>query len=411
MADRMPRVSVVVPVHNVEEYLDVCLRSITAQTVRDLEVVMVDDGSTDGSVAIAERHAAHDGRLRLVRQANHGLGHARNTGVRESEGEYLMFVDSDDQLPRDAIEQLLRPLERTGSDFATGNVHRFDSRRTWPAAFLKRTFLRRRHRTHIAQFRWLLSDRMAQNKLWRRSFWEGHNLRFPEGVLHEDIPVVLPAHFLARSVDVVPRPVYLYREREAGAPSITQLRTELRTLHDRVRAIEHVRAFLVSHGPPGSRRWYDESVVEEDLRYHLDALPEGDERYREAFLDTATAFLERAGSGIECHLPAIQRLKWHLVRRRLLPELLEVLRFESTALHRRPRTLIRGRLYGDYPFLRDDELEIPRTVYRLDTTRRRARHVMTLLRPDRAQPLDDPRPYNSLTSRPSSLVVPARYGK
>jgi CDP-glycerol glycerophosphotransferase len=406
----MPRVSVVVPVHNVEAYLDDCLRSIRAQTVRDLEVVMVDDGSIDGSVAIAERHAERDGRLRLVHQANHGLGHARNTGVREAEGEFLMFVDSDDRLPPDAVGLLLRSLERTASDFATGNVYRFDSRRTWPAAFLKRTFLRRRYRTHVAKFRWLLSDRMAQNKLWRRSFWDEHRLRFPEGVLHEDIPVVLPAHFLARSVDVIPRPVYLYREREAGAPSITQRRTELRTLHDRIGAIEHVRAFLVSHGPPGSRRWYDESVVEEDLRYHLDALPDGDEQYREAFLDAASAFLDRAGAGVERHLPAIQRLKWHLVRRRLLPELLEVLRFEATALHRRPRTVIRGRLYGDYPFLRDTALEIPYTVYRLDTARRRARHVMTLLRPDRAQ-LRDPRPYSSLTSRPSNLVVPARYGK
>jgi CDP-glycerol glycerophosphotransferase len=406
----MPRVSFVVPVYNVEPYLDDCLRSIRAQTVGDFEVVMVDDGSTDGSVEIAERHAERDRRLRLVRQANHGLGHARNAGVQAAEGEFLSFVDSDDRLPPDALELLLGALERTGSDFATGNVHRFDSRRTWPAAFLRRTFFRRRYRTHVASFRWLLSDRMAQNKLWRRSFWDEHGLRFPEGVLHEDIPVVLPAHFLAHSVDVIPRPVYLYREREDGTPSITQRRTELRTLEDRLAAIEHVRAFLVSHGPPGSRRWYDESVVEEDLRYHLDALPDGDDEYRAAFLDTANAFLERAGSGIEQHLPAIQRLKWHLVRRRRLPELLEVLRFEATALHRRPKTVIGGRLYGDYPFLRDTELGIPRAVYRLDTARRRARHVMTLLRPDRAQSRG-PRPYSSLTSRPSNLVVPARYGK
>ena len=406
----MPRVSFVVPVYNVEPYLDDCLRSIRAQTVDDFEVVMVDDGSTDGSVEIAERHAERDRRLRIVRQANHGLGHARNTGVQAADGEFLSFVDSDDRLPPDALELLLGALDRTGSDFATGNIHRFDSRRAWPAAFLKRTFFRRRYRTHIERFRWLLSDRMAQNKLWRRSFWDEHDLRFPEGMLHEDIPVVLPAHFLARSVDVISRPVYLYREREDGAPSITQRRTELRTLYDRLAAIEHVREFLVSHGPPGSRRWYDESVVEEDLRYHLDVLPDADEEYRSAFLDAATSFLERAGSGIERHLPAIQRLKWHLVRRRRMPELLEVLRFEATALHTRPRTVIRGRLYGDYPFLRDAELAIPRAVYRLDTARRRARHVMTLLRPDRAQ-LRDPRPYNSLTSRPSNLVVPARYGK
>src|SRR5262245_34222035 len=225
----MPRISIVVPIYNVERYLDDCLLSLSAQTYGDLEVVMVDDGSTDGSAAIAAHHAERDPRLRLVRQANHGLGHARNTGAAAASGEFLAFADSDDRLPADALELLLASLERTGSDFATGNIHRFTSTRTWPAPFLRKTFLRRRARTHVSRFRWLLSDRMAQNKLWRRSFWDEHGLRFPEGVLHEDIPVVVPAHFQARSVDVVSRPVYLYRMREDGELSITQRRAELRT--------------------------------------------------------------------------------------------------------------------------------------------------------------------------------------
>ena len=188
----VPRISVVVPIYNVERYLDECLLSLSAQTAGDLEVVMVDDGATDGSAAIAEHHAERDPRLRLVRQSNHGLGHARNTGVQAATGDFLTFVDSDDRLPADALELLLGSLDRTGSDFATGNIHRFTEARTWPAPFLRKTFLRRRPRTHVSRFHWLLSDRMAQNKLWRRSFWDEHGLRFPEGVLHEDIPVVVP---------------------------------------------------------------------------------------------------------------------------------------------------------------------------------------------------------------------------
>ncbi|HWM08988.1 MAG TPA: glycosyltransferase, partial [Solirubrobacteraceae bacterium] len=269
----MPRISVIVPVYEVEAYLDECLRSVSAQTFGDLEVVMVDDGSTDGSAAIAERHAERDGRMRLVRQANHGLGHARNTGVQAATGDLMLFLDSDDRLPPDALALLLGALERSGSDFATGAVHRFTAERAWPAPFLRKAFLRRRTRTHVTRFRWLLSDRMAQNKLWRRAFWDEHGLRFPEGCLHEDIPVVVPAHFRARSVDVVARPVYHWRIREEGAPSITQRRTELRTLHDRFTAVETTRAFIARHGPCGSRRWYDESVLAEDLRYHLDVLP------------------------------------------------------------------------------------------------------------------------------------------
>jgi CDP-glycerol glycerophosphotransferase len=375
----VPRLSVIVPVYNVEAYLDACLASLSRQGVEDFEAIVVDDGSPDASMAIAERYAERDRRFRLLRQDNGGLGRARNAGVAEARGEFLAFLDSDDMLPPGAYGRMLATLERTGSDFATGNIHRFDSRSTWPAAFLARVFLLPHRRTHVTRMRWLLSDRMAQNKLWRRSFWEAHGLRFPSGVYHEDIPVVIPAHALARSVDVITQPVYLYREREDGALSITQRRTELRVLRDRLAAVEQVSAYL---GERSARlkRWYDESVVEEDLRYHVDALEEADPEYRAVFLDRANAFLDRAAPGVEDRLPAIQRLKWWLVRERRMPELLEVVRFERDGgVGRSVR--IRGLAYGDYPFLGDRSIGIPRSVYRLDTAARRARHFGALARP------------------------------
>jgi CDP-glycerol glycerophosphotransferase len=373
----MPRVSVIVPMFNVEAYLEECLDSLLRQDA-DFEAILIDDGSTDASGAIADRYASNDGRFRIVRQDNAGLGNARNAGVALASGEFLFFLDSDDKLPPGTFRRLLGTLERTGSDFASGDIHRFDSRGEWPAAFLARTFMVSRRRTHVSRFRWLVSDRMAQNKLWRRSFWEAHRFRFPEGVLHEDIPVVIPAHFLARSVDVVREPVYLYREREDDTRSITQRRAELRSLRDRLAAVEQASAFLAERSPQ-VKRWYDESVVEDDLRYHLDVLDEASEEYRELFLDRANAFLDRAGPGVEDRLPAIQRLKWHLVRRRLLPELLEVVRFQKAGGAKR-KVRIGGRMYGDFPFLDDPALAIPRKIYRLDTARRRARHLAILAR-------------------------------
>jgi CDP-glycerol glycerophosphotransferase len=373
----MPRVSVIVPMFNVEAYLEECLDSLLRQDA-DFEAILIDDGSTDASGAIADRYASNDGRFRIVRQDNAGLGNARNAGVALASGEFLFFLDSDDKLPPGTFRRLLGTLDRTGSDFASGDIHRFDSRGEWPAAFLARTFMVSRRRTHVSRFRWLVSDRMAQNKLWRRSFWEAHRFRFPEGVLHEDIPVVIPAHFLARSVDVVREPVYLYREREDDTRSITQRRAELRSLRDRLAAVEQASAFLAERSPQ-VKRWYDESVVEDDLRYHLDVLDEASEEYRELFLDRANAFLDRAGPGVEDRLPAIQRLKWHLVRRRLLPELLEVVRFQKAGGAKR-KVRIGGRMYGDFPFLDDPALAIPRKIYRLDTARRRARHLAILAR-------------------------------
>lgn len=361
-----PRISVVVPIYNVEGFLAPCLDSLVAQTVQDFEVVMVDDGSTDGSSAIAQEYARRDERFRLIVQANGGLSKARNTGIDAASGEYLAFLDSDDLLPEDAYELLLGSLEETGSDFATGNVQRYTRWGLAQVDFVARAFAETRLKTHITRDWPLLADRVAWNKLFRRSFWDAHALRFPEGRVHEDIPVMLPAHFLARSVDVLSDPVYLWRIREAGELSITERRADVRVLLDRLSAVEHVSDFLAEHGPAKAKRWYDESVLADDLRRHLDILDVADDEYRRVFIERAGTFMDRAGNEAGNSLVAIQRLKWHLVRRRLLPELLEVLRFQNERLDETPPVRIRGHWYGDYPFLDDPRRAIPRKVYQLD---------------------------------------------
>lgn len=360
----MARVSVVVPVYNVEAYLRECLDSVAGQSFKDLEVVMVDDGSSDGSVAIAQEFADRDERFRLVTQPNGGLGNARNNGAAAATGEFLAFLDSDDVLPKHALRMLIRSLDKTGSDFATGNVHRFNRGGTSPAPFVARAFGKTRPATHITKFRGLLVDRIAPNKLFRRSFWDQHGFRFPEGVTHEDIPVILPAHFLAKSVDIIAEPTYLYRLRETGGLSITQRRLEPKVLLDRLAAVSHVSAFLGKHRRK-AKRWYDHSVVAEDLRYYLNVLPHADEAYRELFLDKVNAFLDTIDAKAFEPLTAIERLKWQLVRQRLMPELLEVLRFQREDLNDTVPVAIDGRWYGDYPFLRGTELGIPRSVYEL----------------------------------------------
>ena len=359
------RISVVVPIYNVEPFLDECLRSIAGQTFADLEVVMVDDGSTDGSAAIADRFAAADGRFRLISQPNAGLGAARNTGLDAATGEHLAFVDSDDVLPPGAYERLLGALDRTGSDFATGNVLRLSSHGCTQASFLAQVFTRSRPRAHVRAFAPLLSDRTACNKLWRRAFWDELGLRFPEGRLHEDIALVLRAHFAARAVDVVAAPVYHYRRREEGEPSITQRRHELRALRDRVTAVEEVLELLGRTEPRRQLRRYERSVAAADLRYHLNLLERAQDDYREYFLDAANAFLERAHRGVLRGLPALERLKWELVRRRALPELLETLRFQREEALRTPPLRRRGGFEGDFPYRGDRALRLPRAAFRL----------------------------------------------
>ncbi|MFJ8250010.1 CDP-glycerol glycerophosphotransferase family protein [Streptomyces sp. NPDC094466] len=320
-----PLLSVVVPVHNVEAYLDDCLRSVADQTLEAIEVVMVDDGSTDGSARIAAEFAARDSRFRLVRQRNAGLSAARNTGVRHTTPTvpYLAFADSDDIVVHDAYERMTASLESTGSDLATGNVWRLTAQgrqQAWQYRWLTAT----RPRTHITRDPRLLADRVAWNKVFRRSFWDAHGFAFPVGKLYEDTPVMIPAHHLAGSVDVLHEHVYHWRVREG---SITRRRTDVTGVRDRIAACEQVSAFLEGRDA-GQRRAYDASCLRDDFGYFLDGLPMGGEAYRTAFLEGAGAFVDRAGPGALEGLPVELRVKWSLVRERRLDDLLEVLAFE-----------------------------------------------------------------------------------
>ena len=109
-------ISIIVPVYNVEEYLEQCLDSIQSQTYKNLEVILVNDGSTDGSKEICEKYCKRDTRFRLMNQTNQGQSVARNRGMQESRGEFLTFVDSDDVIKEDMLEQLMKQMTSENID-------------------------------------------------------------------------------------------------------------------------------------------------------------------------------------------------------------------------------------------------------------------------------------------------------
>lgn len=316
----------IVPIHNVAPYLSECLTSLATQTMPALDVVLVDDGSTDGSADLARGFAARDPRFRYVRQPNAGLSAARNTGVAHTAPgtEYLAFTDSDDVLAPHAYARLVASLDASGSDFASGNVWRLDPdgrHQAWQYRWLTAD----RIATHITRDPRLHTDRVAWNKVFRRSFWDRHGFTYPVGRLYEDTPVVIPAHYLADAVDVLHEHVYYWRVREG---SITRLRTDVRGVRDRIAACEDVSGFL-ARARPDQRRHYDTSCLRDDFVYFLAGLPMGGPAYRAAFMTGTRAFLERAGADATRDLPPDLRVKWQLVREDRLAELVELLAFEQ----------------------------------------------------------------------------------
>ncbi len=365
-----PRLSVIVPIYNVEHYLSACLDSLESQTFADIEVIMVDDGSPDSSADIAATYEARDSRFTLVRKENAGLGAARNTGIEHvsATSEYLTFVDSDDLIPRDAYRLMVASLDETRSDFATGNVFHLKGERTWQVPLLKMLAGAARRRTHIERYPKLVADRIACNKVFRRTFWEKHDFFFPEGVLHEDIPVVLPAHYLAEAVDVIGEAVYFWRQREGeAAPSITQRRTEIKAIQDRVSAVENVSRFLASR--PGKRfaelkRAYDDRVLRDDLRIFLNVLPDADTEYHDAFLDATNRYLAQVDPQVAMELPVALRVQWLLVRKRAMNELIDLLAAQRRGEPVKVNGLLRK--YAEIRPLDESDLRLPRKALRID---------------------------------------------
>lgn len=219
----LPRISVIIPVYNVAEHVAACIDSLRAQTLDAFEAIVIDDGSTDGSGAVAQRAIADDPRFRLIRQDNAGLSGARNTGLDVATGTYIAFVDSDDRVMPDYLMRLWQTLEETGGDWVACAIQSNSTDGTGGAhsAIHGASDLSR----HVAATRYPFetwSDVIchfpsAWNKLYRRTLIDG--LRFDEGTWFEDHGFFHRA--AARTDHIIHLPEALYIQTRGRAGQIT----------------------------------------------------------------------------------------------------------------------------------------------------------------------------------------------
>lgn len=319
----VPRISVVVPFYNNVDLLGDCLTSIAAQTITELQVLMVDDGSTDGSAAVAAAQAAADARFTLISVPNGGPGAARNHGVAAATGEFLAFVDSDDLLPPDAYATLLTVIEATGSDIISGGVLRLTAAGLGPSGLHDQAIKARRLCTHITATPELLYDISVWNKLFRRSFWDQAGLAFPEGMLWEDLVLNTEAHVLAGAVDVITEPIYHWRDRDKGAPSITQSRTSIGNFEDRITALELIDAFLRDRSTPALLRAHQHKALVNDLWLYVRDLPWTTPAYQGAFTELAAGYLRHVDRRVLADQPSARKLAYYLIVHGRRDELIE----------------------------------------------------------------------------------------
>lgn len=301
------KVSVIIPAYNVAEYLEDAVGTVLRQSHKNLEIVIVNDGSNDNTGEIADSLARADRRVKVIHKQNAGLGAARNTGLRATTGEYVTFVDSDDQLTPRAIELLLKTLERTGSDFAIGAVERFNSTRTWVPAWVSEVHDEKRLGIQAEDHTPVLWDVFVWNKLFRRTVWDERVGLFPEGVLYEDQECTAKLYVEGATFDSLVETVYRWRFRDDGS-SITQNKHSLEDLEDRLLVARTVRGVLRHKATESLLDTWYAKLLGDDLYWYMREVPRASEEFWTLLQGAVREFFFEATRNAIVSIPFDRRL-------------------------------------------------------------------------------------------------------
>ncbi len=306
--------SLIVPVYNVEEYLDECLTSLRGQSYRNIEIVVVDDGTPDRSVRIARMHRLKDPRIRIVHRPNGGLSAARNTGVRAARGEFIAFADSDDTVPPEGYRAAVESLLESGSDFSVSPYQRLKGGLITPAAtWIRDAHARRRTGITVDEFPGIQVNAIMCSKVFRRDFWLEKNLAFVEGIIYEDQQVSAEAYTRAKAFDVLTQPIYNWRAR-FDRTSISQNKKEARNLRAQFAAARASVDVLRKHG---SSRVAQERLVQllsNDMALFSGLVVGANDEFWDALKDELPPLVDQLDPDLYVSaIPAQQKVLYHLI--------------------------------------------------------------------------------------------------
>ncbi len=212
-----PKFSVVIPVYNVENYLNQCLESVISQTISDIEIICVNDGSTDRSLEVLREFEQKDSRVKVIDREHKGAGTARNTGLRYAHGTYLALLDADDFFEPEMLEECYRTLEKDKSDIVIFTVNRYDDK-TKEVQFLPRSIRKEFLPSHVPFSPTEIKERLfnsfqnwAWNKIFRRSFIEEKGIRFQDVIRTNDMAFTCEALAKAELISIIDKPFVCHR--------------------------------------------------------------------------------------------------------------------------------------------------------------------------------------------------------
>ena len=246
-------ISIVLPIYNIEKYLTDCIESVINQTYKNIEIILVDDGSEDNCATICDNYANKDKRIKVIHKENGGLSDARNAGLKIATGEYITFIDSDDIIDKQYIENLFEILVENNADIAICNYKEIEEKNNYkqlPKNYkpkneidifdniesLKQMYTSHKHGMVF----------VAWAKLYKKELFIKNNIKYPEGKIHEDTYTTYKLLYYAKKVVFTEKELYFYRLRKG---SIMNSKFNLKKL-DKLPAIEETCEFFLEKNEP-----------------------------------------------------------------------------------------------------------------------------------------------------------------
>jgi len=265
----MEKISVIVPIYNVSAYLDKCIKSLIEQTYRNLEIILVDDGSTDDCGEKCEQWAKTDERIVVIHKENGGLSDARNAGLAVATGELIGFVDSDDWIDKSMYQRLYNEIERVGCDIAlccfheteTENVciEESDIKYEFTGRELLRHMFEGNHEPYVTYSVWKC--------LYRRRAID--NLRFPKGRVYEDVLFTINAFWSQSHIVVLKDKLYYYRVRRN---SITKRHLSQKQIDDVFEYCDGLLKYYNSNGTAEEKLYIREAILWTVLSFRYEVM-------------------------------------------------------------------------------------------------------------------------------------------
>lgn len=225
-----PMISIIIPIYNVKPFLKCCVNSVLSQTYYNLEIILVDDGSTDGSEKICDEYAKKDGRIHVIHKKNGGLSDARNVGIKASTADYIAFIDSDDYVVKWYVQRLVEILFKYNADisicaYCSGKKNKFydfQKHCKQVRCFSSKTMLQNWHGENKDV------ETVSWNKLYKKSLFTENNIYYPVGYFYEDAQTTHLLVDKATRIVMTNEKLYFYRKRKNSITNVTSYKN----IHD-----------------------------------------------------------------------------------------------------------------------------------------------------------------------------------